>query len=261
MIEVLPSSDTVVALRVSGRVDENDIERAIQVIEAALVREERIALYSELEISSITPGALARDLRYGLGMLRELHRFARAAVVTSQSWVRGIAQIEARIFPQLEIRVFTPEERDEALAWASQPIQPVRAEPVSPPSVDLIETTSPNVIAFEVNGRIRSEDMRRLITASDKALSAHERLRVLVRVVNFDGVSLDALREDGLASIKIRGWKQVERYALVGGPAWMQTVAGWSAPLVRTETRHFDRDQEDQAWRWLEAEPRAESMM
>jgi hypothetical protein len=43
MIEVLPASDTVVALRVSGRVDENDIERAIQVIEAALVREERIA--------------------------------------------------------------------------------------------------------------------------------------------------------------------------------------------------------------------------
>jgi hypothetical protein len=106
MIEVLPAADTVVALRVSGRIDENDIERAIQVIEAALVREERIALYSELEISSITPRALARDLRYGLGMLRELHRFARPAVVTSQSWVRGIAHIEARIFPQLEIRVF-----------------------------------------------------------------------------------------------------------------------------------------------------------
>jgi hypothetical protein len=132
---------------------------------------------------------------------------------------------------------------------------------VSPPSVHLIETTNPNVIAFEVNGRIRREDMRRLIAASDKALNSHERLRILVRVVDFDGIALDALREDGLASIKMRGWKQVERYALVGGPGWMQTVASWSAPLDRTETRHFDRDQEDQAWYWLEAEPRAESMM
>jgi hypothetical protein len=103
--------------------------------------------------------------------------------------------------------------------------------------------------------------MRRLIAASDKALNAYERLRILVRVVNFDGVSLGALREDGLASIKMRGWKQVERYALVGGPAWMQTVASWFAPLVRTGTRHFDRDQEDQAWHWLEAEPRAGSTM
>jgi hypothetical protein len=119
MIEVLPAPNTVVALRVSGRVYENDIERAIEAVEAALMREERVALYSELEISSITPGAIARDLRYGLGMLRELHRFARAAVVTSQSWVRGIAQVEARIFPQLEIRVFMPEERNKALAWAS----------------------------------------------------------------------------------------------------------------------------------------------
>jgi hypothetical protein len=132
---------------------------------------------------------------------------------------------------------------------------------VSPPSVHLIETTNPNVIAFEVNGRIRNEDMRRLIAASDKALSAHERLRILVRVVAFDGVSHDALREDGLVSIKMRGWKQVERYALVGGPAWMQTVASWSAPLVRTETRYFDLSQQDQAWRWLEADPRVESTM
>ena len=27
------------------------------------------------------------------------------------------------------------------------------------------------------------------------------------------------------------------------------------APMVRTETRHFGRDEEDKAWEWLEAKP------
>jgi hypothetical protein len=99
--------------------------------------------------------------------------------------------------------------------------------------------------------------MHLLVSAFEQALTAHERLRVLVRVVSFDGVTLEALREEGLASVKMRGWRQVERYALVGGPAWMAGVTGWVAPVTRIQTRHFDAAQEDEAWRWLEAEPRS----
>ena len=72
----------------------------------------------------------------------------------------------------------------------------------------------------------------------------------------FDGVSLGALRYEGLWSVKMRGLKQVERYALVGGPDWMETVARWSEPLVRVETRYFDLSEEKRAWDWLEAQPR-----
>jgi hypothetical protein len=35
----------------------------------------------------------------------------------------------------------------------------------------------------------------------------------------------------------------------------METVARWSAPLVRVETRHFDLSEEKRAWDWLEAQP------
>jgi hypothetical protein len=106
-----------------------------------------------------------------------------------------------------------------------------------------------------VNGRIRPDDMHRVIEVFESALDAHERLRVLVRVVSFDGLTLEALREEGLASVKMRGWRQVERYALVGGPTWMAAVTGWAAPLVRVQTRHFEATREDEAWRWLKAEP------
>ena len=55
--------------------------------------------------------------------------------------------------------------------------------------------------------------------------------------------------------MKMRGWRQVDRYAVVGGPAWMAALTSWSAPLVRIQTRHFDAAREDEAWQWLEAQP------
>ncbi|MGO4573291.1 STAS/SEC14 domain-containing protein [Microvirga sp. 2TAF3] len=257
MLEILSTSEHVVALRVSGHVDRADIERGITAVEDALARQEHIALYVEIGMSGMTPGAFARDLGYGLQHLRELRRFARMAVVTEQEWVRRIVQVQGRVLPQIEIRIFTPGERDEALTWVAQPItsgEPEIAQ--APPAVRLIETTRPDVIAFEVSGRIRRDDMHLLIRAFEQALGAHERLRVLVRIMDFNGVTLEALREEGLASVKMRGWRQVERYALVGGPAWMATMTGWATPVARIETRHFELAQEGEAWRWLGAEPR-----
>jgi len=258
VLEILPSPEAVVALRVSALVDEIDIERSIQAIENALAHRDRIALY--VEVAGIAPGALTRRLGDGLGKLRDLHRFPKIAVVTSQEWVRWVVHAQGRIIPQIEFRTFTQEERDEALAWASRPVELAQEDSApAPASVHMIATTKPNVIAFEVNGQIRSADMRRLISSTREALDAHERLRVLVRVVSFDGVSLDALREEGLVSIKMRGWDQVDRYALIGGPSWMQMVASWVAPFVRAEIRHFEIAREDEAWRWVETEPRSES--
>jgi hypothetical protein len=257
VLEVLPGAEHVVSMRVSGRIEKEDVERGITAVEESLARQDRIALYAEVTMSGMTPGAFARDLGYGLRHLSELHRFARMAVVTEQEWVRRIVQMQGRILPQIEIRTFAPEDRDEALTWVARPITTGEPEAaLAPPSVRLIETTRPDVIAFEVNGRIRRDDMHLLVSAFEQALGAHERLRVLVRIVAFDGVTLEALREQGLASVKMRGWRQVERYALVGGPAWMAAVTGWAAPLTRIQTRHFDAAGEEEAWRWLEGEPR-----
>ena len=75
MLDFLPALDRVVAMRVTGRVDEHDIERGTEAIEAALARNERISLLVEIEMAGMTAGAFTRDLSYSLGKLRDLHRF------------------------------------------------------------------------------------------------------------------------------------------------------------------------------------------
>ncbi|WP_046864804.1 STAS/SEC14 domain-containing protein [Microvirga massiliensis] len=260
MLELLSAPDQVVAMRVTGRVDEADIERGIGAIEAALAHRETVSLLAEVDMSGMTAGAIAKDLSYSLGRLRDLHRFPRVAIVTSQEWLRTLAEVQNRILPRIEVRAFAPSERDAAMEWASQPEPRGQHEGGEPhahatPAIRLIETTRPDVIAFEITGKIRSEDMRLLVSTFDDALKAHERLRILVRVIDFDGVSLDALRNEALWSVKMRGLRQVERYALVGGPNWLDKILHSVAPMVRTETRHFGRDEEDKAWEWLEAKP------
>ena len=108
MLDLLPAPETVVAMRVTGRVDEQDIERGIQAIEAALAREQSISLLVEIAITGMTAGAFTRDLGYGLGKLRDLHRFSRMAVVTGQDWLRTLAQVQDRILPHVDVRAFSP---------------------------------------------------------------------------------------------------------------------------------------------------------
>jgi hypothetical protein len=256
MLEIISAPDTVVAFRISGQIDEVDIERGYQAVEEALARHDRVALYVEGDIGGMTLGALAKDFQYALGTLREIHRFPRAAVVTGQDWVRWIAWVEGAVLPGIEMRVFSPSEKDAAMAWVSEPLPARERETASAePAIQLIETSKPGMIAFDIRGRVGADDARRLISIFEDAMNKHERLRVLVRVTKFDGVSLEVLRQEGLIEAKMQGWKKVERSALVGGPTWLRTVTEWAAPIVPIDTRWFDLDDEAQAWNWIEAEP------
>ncbi len=68
MLEVLPGPEHVVSMRVSGRVGTKDVERGIAAVEDALARQDRIALYAEIAISGMTPGAFARDSATGFAI-------------------------------------------------------------------------------------------------------------------------------------------------------------------------------------------------
>jgi hypothetical protein len=108
MLDVLNAPDHVVALRVSGRVEEQDIERGIEAIEAALQSQDRLGILVEAEITGMAVGAFTKDLTYSLGKLRDLYRFSRVAVVTGQEWVRTITQVQDRILPFVDVRSFRP---------------------------------------------------------------------------------------------------------------------------------------------------------
>jgi len=77
----------------------------------------------------------------------------------------------------------------------------------------------------------------------------------MVLMRDFEGATIEAFREHGLLEAKIRGWKKVDRYALVGALAWLERLAKLIGPTLGIQTRSFGPQAEREAWHWIGAEP------
>ncbi|MGO4704783.1 STAS/SEC14 domain-containing protein [Microvirga sp. 2MCAF38] len=120
MIDIIPSADHVVAMRVSGTITGDDLDGVTATVERALERHDKIGLYADMmDFTDMTAEAFIKDLRYSLGHFRQWGRFHRIAVVTDKEWLRTVIRLENHLIPGIEIRLFGKNEREPALAWAS----------------------------------------------------------------------------------------------------------------------------------------------
>ena len=51
---------------------------------------------------------------------------------------------------------------------------------------------------------------------------------------------------------------RVERYAIVGGPTWLQLMIEATAPFVPFDLRYFEKADEAAAWDWVRAREKGE---
>ncbi|MGB8713869.1 MAG: STAS/SEC14 domain-containing protein [Onishia taeanensis] len=137
MIEFLPpGASHVVALRASGRVSADDLQEAIDAIEALKKTHARISLYTEIdEMRWMTLTAMLRDLGYGLTQIGAMTHYHRAAVVTDHNWLRPLATLENHLFKPFEVRIFDTHHRDDAKEW-------VRQLPQAPQAADTDEAAA-----------------------------------------------------------------------------------------------------------------------
>jgi hypothetical protein len=113
-------AEHVVAMKASGVVTGQELQCAIDAIEAAKRAHPRISLVVEIDgLRWLTLTALMKDVGYGLTQLGDLEHYHRAAVVTDQEWVKHLAHLEERLFKAVEIRTFPTREHAEAMAWAA----------------------------------------------------------------------------------------------------------------------------------------------
>ena len=123
MIEILASPPHLAAFHFTRILDGDDYDRCIEVIESKLEVHDRIAIFCDMTgMTGLTPVALGKDLRYALGKIGEYRRFARGEVVTGHDCLAKGTGFAAVFFPHTALRTFPPDEREEAMAWASGPL-------------------------------------------------------------------------------------------------------------------------------------------
>lgn len=118
MHEFIETRDDVLALTMSGRVTEADLEAVMDRLDRAWAIHEQVHVFVETQgLDGIEISGLAAYLPRVVPMLRNLHRFGRVAIVADQAIVRGASRVESAVLPGISYRVVEPDEREAALAW------------------------------------------------------------------------------------------------------------------------------------------------
>jgi hypothetical protein len=255
MLEIIDSAKHLVAMKISGKITAEDIDKAYKAGAEAMKNNERVSFFAEITDSlAFTPEGLLKDLKEGIKSLGNLSKYYRAAVVTDKGWLGALVRVEGLVFSSIDFRVFEPSERDKAFTWASE-VPPPMPKPEEPaPSIHFLQTTNPNVFAYEVNGRVRAKDVKAVINEFKPYLGKEGKINVLAKLSDFNGFDLLAMIEDDLVRLKFKSLSKVDKYAVIGPKPWMRNLMELFYPLTNIKLRVFDSGEEAAAWEWVGAQ-------
>ncbi len=115
MHEVLPETRSdLVALRVSGKLDETDYEMILPMLETRIEHHGKIRLYWEMEdLKGWTVEGFGKDVGFDV---RHAGDFTRIAMVGEKRWEEWMTKL-MKPFTTAEVRYFSAEDRLAAQTW------------------------------------------------------------------------------------------------------------------------------------------------
>lgn len=118
MLDLIDSTDDVIALTVSQKIAGEDLDRIMDRLDAAMDRHATVHVFVETRaLDSIELAGLPTYVKRALPLFGKLKQFGRVAVVADQMWVRAGTRVESALLPFISYKTFTPEQREAALAW------------------------------------------------------------------------------------------------------------------------------------------------
>ena len=118
MLDMLPSADDVLAMKIAGKIEGDELTTIMDRLDAAMAQHDKVHIFVETHaIEGIDMASIAPYMMRAMPLLGKLDRFGRVAIVADQSWIRIGSKIESFILPHVDYRVFKPEGYAEGLAW------------------------------------------------------------------------------------------------------------------------------------------------
>ena len=120
MFEFIDGPDDVIALKMSGKITGADLTAVMDRVDKVMSTNGKVHVFVETQsISGIEIAGLPAYVSRAMPLIGKLGRFGRVAVVADQWWIRAGTRLESALLPNISYRVYTPEEREEALAWVT----------------------------------------------------------------------------------------------------------------------------------------------
>jgi len=114
-MEILPTGGSIVGVRIDGGIETQDVRHLAALIDERLQSYRPLQVYVEVRhLGGISPEALWEDLKLAFGHFKD---FDRKAVVCDRGWLSRLADLSNRLVSGIEVRCFSWDEKDAAIAW------------------------------------------------------------------------------------------------------------------------------------------------
>ena len=249
MIRYLTSPEDVLAVRIRNGLSPDEFDELIQRLRAKIDRNPKTHVFVDIDRFRAEDWKSAFEaLPHSWGLFR-LDRYGRIAVVSDDRFVRTWSRVESAILPRVHYEIFHADEADRALQWVEGKI----AEPHEP-ALKFIETNNPLVLAYSIDGTMSTADMEQAVETLEPRLTRElGPISVLGRFGEVRFSNPASFFDERYIRFKKDTLARVERYAVVGGPAWLRLMIEATAPFVQFDLRYFEKTDEAAAWDWVGA--------
>lgn len=121
MIEFLEiDCPTAVAYRISGKISQHEMQAVLQKITDKIDESGDVSLYQEVEsLGGAEFEAIVEKLKFLA--TRGIANIHKVAVVTDKQWLHKVISLEDKLFPKMQLRSFSMQEREAAVAFLRTP--------------------------------------------------------------------------------------------------------------------------------------------
>jgi len=241
MIDVQHSgTHGLMEIRMTAPISDSDYkETLIPAIDKAIAGGDRLRLLAIVDagISDFTLGAMVQDARVGL---KHWHGFDRVAVASdNDALTKAIGAFS--VFMPCPVATFKMSGVEDARRWLRESLGSIQQE-------DLGD----GVLHVSLLGKLDTEQYENDIADLNKFFEAHDKIRLLVDLREFDGwQGFGALRDHFHL---VRGHaNRVTRAAIVGDGGWQEMAVQIGKRVFGFEARHFSGKDFAAAKSWLDA--------
>ena len=120
MFKVIQNGIDRLDVEMSGKMDTEEMKIALDelVSKSKNIKNGKM-LYEVIDFHLPSLGAIVIEFSRLPSMFGLMKKFDRAAVLTDKSWLQKVSELEATLYPGLEIKAFNRDQKVEAEAWLS----------------------------------------------------------------------------------------------------------------------------------------------
>lgn len=119
-----------------------------------------------------------------------------------------------------------------------------------PPAIRRLDSPRSDLFAVEIAGHVSASDIENLYGLLEGAYALHERIDLLIRIVDNEGVAWGEVSPETVELAREHAELHIARCAAVGENRATRRIAEIFSP-PGAELRHYPADDEDAAWEWL----------